>query len=370
MKLDRSPLIILLVGALCGAILRDYFQLPEAVADREPVQLPGEYQAPFNPQEAINVAVYEQTNRGVVNIATKATRPSVFRDVAYSGSGSGSVIDSDGHILTNFHVIEDAQQISVTLYNGSNFTARLVGVDADNDIAVLRIDAPASLLHPISFGDSSELAVGQHIIAIGNPFGLERTMSDGIISATNRQINSKTGRLIKSIIQIDAALNQGNSGGPLLDSNGRLIGMNTAIATSTGDNAGIGFAIPINTIARVVPQLILNGRVIRPTIGITKVLEVEDGLLIVEITPGGPAAQAGLKEAIVERHSRQGFVDIVRRELDMTRADLIVGVDGEAIESSEDLIAAIESRKAGDRIVLRIIRDNVPQDVAVTLGSE
>ncbi len=220
-------------------------------------------------EEIININVYEACNRGVVNISTKIIRPtSFFTEAAVEGSGSGAVIDRLGHIVTNHHVIEGAREINVTVFTGDSYPAMLVGQDPDNDIAVLRISAPEEVLIPIPFGDSSSLRVGQHIIAIGNPFEYDRTMSTGIISSLNRLITSKTKRKMKSIIQIDAALNQGNSGGPLLNSRGQLIGINTAIATSTGDNAGIGFAIPSNTISRVVPQLIQYGRISRPTIGI------------------------------------------------------------------------------------------------------
>ncbi len=216
---------------------------------------------------------------------------------AVEGSGSGSVIDKLGHILTNYHVVEGARNVNVTLFNGEAYPAELVGQDPDNDIAVLKITAPDDQLFPIPIGDSSRLRVGQRILAIGNPFGLERTMSDGIISSLNRQLPTRNRRTMKSIIQIDAALNQGNSGGPLLNTRGELIGMNTAIATSTGDNAGIGFSIPANTIRRVIPQLIENGRVIRPTIGITRVFETEEGIgiVVVDVTPGGPADQAGIQ---------------------------------------------------------------------------
>ncbi len=255
-------------------------------------------------EELINTNVYEACNRGVVNISTTLVRQtSFFTESSFEGSGSGAVIDKQGHITTNFHVIEGARDINVFLFDGNSYPAILVGADPDNDIAVLKISAPEELLFPIPLGDSTSLRVGQHIIAIGNPFGYERTMSTGIISSLNRSINSKTKRKIQSIIQVDAALNQGNSGGPLLNSRGQMIGINTAIATSTGDNAGIGFAIPGNTILRVVPQLIQNGRVSRPTIGIIQALETREGLLIRQITPNGPAEKAGLRGLKVTRRT-------------------------------------------------------------------
>lgn len=322
-------------------------------------------------EEAINVSVYDQTNRSVVNISTKSFRPeALFMESEIEGNGSGSVFDQQGHILTNFHVVDGAKAINVTLYNGDLFPAELVGQDADNDIAVLKITAPESLLFPLTWGDSSNLRVGQHIIAIGNPFGLERTMSTGIISRLNHQITSKTKRRMRSIIQIDAALNQGNSGGPLLSSRGDLIGMNTAIATRSGDNAGIGFAIPINTIRRVVPQLISTGRVIRPTIGIMQVFETEKGLLVVNMTPNGPAERAGLRGSKLERRKvRRGVLVLEQEVIDHGQSDLIVGIDGQKVKRSDDLLSVIETKNSGDQVVLTVIRAGQPIQIPVILGS-
>lgn len=322
-------------------------------------------------EEAINVSVYDQTNRSVVNISTKSFRPeALFMESEIEGNGSGSVFDQQGHILTNFHVVDGAKAVNVTLYNGDLFPAELVGQDADNDIAVLKITAPESLLFPLTWGDSSNLRVGQHIIAIGNPFGLERTMSTGIISRLNHQITSKTKRRMRSIIQIDAALNQGNSGGPLLSSRGELIGMNTAIATRSGDNAGIGFAIPINTIRRVVPQLISTGRVIRPTIGIMQVFETEKGLLVVNMTPNGPAERAGLRGSKLERRKvRRGVLVLEQEVIDHGQSDLIVGIDGQKVKRSDDLLSVIETKNSGDQVVLSVIRGGQLIQITVILGS-
>lgn len=322
-------------------------------------------------EEAINVAVYDQANKSVVNISTRSVRPEAF--LMYSeieGNGSGSVIDKQGRILTNYHVIDGARDINVTLFNGDSYPAELVGQDPDNDVAVVQITAPESVLFPLPLGDSSNLRVGQHIIAIGNPFGLERTMSTGIISSLNRQITSKTQRTIRSIIQIDAALNQGNSGGPLLNSRGELIGMNTAIATRSGDNAGIGFAIPVNTIRRVVPQLIASGRVARPTIGIRQVFETEKGLLIVNLTPKGPAEQAGLRGSRVEhRKVRRGVLVFDQDVVDHSQSDLIVGIDGQKVKQSDDLLSVIETKKSGDQVVLTVVRGGQTIQVPVVLGN-
>ena len=324
-------------------------------------------------EEAVNVSVYERTNRSVVNIKTQSIRPeSLFVLSHVAGSGSGSVIDQQGHILTNHHVIDGAKQITVMLYNADAFPAELVGQDPANDIAILKINAPDSFLFPIQWGDSSNLKVGQHIIAIGNPFGFERTMTTGIISSLNRQIESKVrDRPIKSLIQIDAALNQGNSGGPLMNSRGELIGMNTAIATRSGDNSGIGFAIPINTIRRVVPQLLATGRVQRPTIGIMQVVENEKGLLVVNLTPNGPAERAGLRGLKVERKKvRRGPLTIEQSVVDPSQADLIIGIDEKPVKNSDDLLGVIEAKKSGDQVVLRVVRQGQIVQVPVVLGSE
>ena len=268
----------------------------------------------LSPEELTNISVYEAVNRSVVNITTRSSSPDMLRlfEVPSEGAGSGSVLDRQGHILTNDHVIEGAREILVTLYNGESYPAGLVGRDAANDIAVLRIEAPANLLFPVRFGDSSVLRVGQKVYAIGNPFGLERTMTQGILSSVNRTLASRTGREMKSILQIDAALNRGNSGGPLLDSRGHVIGMNTAIASPSGagENTGIGFAIPVNAIGRVVPELIEHGRVIRAVIGIAHVYETERGLVVIDVSSGGPADRAGLRgfQMVRERDRRGAFI--------------------------------------------------------------
>ncbi|MBM83924.1 MAG: serine protease [Planctomycetaceae bacterium] len=318
-------------------------------------------------EEAVNVAVYEHVNKSVVNITTKSTRPDglFFMDVPAEGTGSGSVIDSTGHILTNFHVVEDARTVSVTLYNGKSYDAAFVGADAFNDVAVIKVDAPKDVLYPVVFGDSSSLKVGMKVFAIGNPFGLERTLTTGIISSLNRSLKIHQNRTIKSIIQIDAAINPGNSGGPLLDSHGRLIGMNTAIASKTGQSSGVGFAIPVNLVSRVVPQLITHGRVIRPEIGIQQVYETEAGLLIAVLTPKGPAELAGLHGPKIERR-RRGLLIIER--IDRSAADLIIAVDGEEVSTADDFLSAIEKRQPNDVVTITIIREGRKQKIQVKLG--
>ncbi len=222
---------------------------------------------------------------------------------------------------------------------------------------MLQIDAPAESLVPVELGDSTNLRVGQRVFAIGNPFGFERTLSIGIVSSLNRTLPARNNRLIKSVIQIDAAINPGNSGGPLLDSRGRLIGMNTAIASPTGQSSGVGFAIPVANISRVVPELIARGRVIRPDAGITHVYPTEHGLLVAAMTPGGPAERAGLQGfRIVKGRRRQGPLSYETRTVDRSSADLIVAVDGEEISSASEFLSLIETRKPGDEVVLTIVR--------------
>jgi S1-C subfamily serine protease len=324
----------------------------------------------FAPEERTNILVYEKANRSVVHITTKSSqRELLFLEVA-EGSGSGSVLDKNGHILTNYHVVEGAQEIRVTLHSGEAYDASLVGFDPPNDTAVLRINASAEELVPIQLGDSSRLRVGQIVYAIGNPFGLERTMTTGIISSLNRSLQTRGDRSMKSIIQLDAALNRGNSGGPLLDTRGRLIGMNTAIASSTGENTGVGFAIPSDTIKRVVPQLIEKGRVIRPDAGINRVAVTEKGLQIATLEPGGPAERAGLRAfRIIREQQRRGPFTYEQRKIDRSHADTVVAVDGEKATTTDAFLSLIERHRPGDRAVITVLRDGQLVDVPVTLSS-
>jgi S1-C subfamily serine protease len=322
-------------------------------------------------EERVNIAVYENVNRSVVNINTKGVRGEAFFliEIPSEGAGSGSVLDKQGHILTNYHVIEGAREIQITLFDGKEYAAELVGEDPLTDVAVIRIKAPAASLYPVTFGDSTHLKVGQRVFAIGNPFGLERTLTTGIISSLNRSLPSRNGRTIKSIIQIDAAINPGNSGGPLLDAHSRLIGMNTAIASRTGQNTGVGFAIPVTSIARVVTQLIERGRVLRPEIGIVRVYQTERGLLVATLTQGGPAEVAGLRGPRLNRERRrQGPFTYESQTLDRTAADLIIAVDGEKIVSADEFLSAIESKRPGEEVTLTVVRDGRETPVQVRLG--
>lgn len=322
------------------------------------------------PEERVNIAVYENCNRSVVHIATRSAAMESFYQLSVrEGSGSGFVLDSRGMILTNHHVIDGAKEISVSLFNGLAYPAVLVGQDPDTDIAVLKIEAPADQLIPLPWGNAQPLRVGQKIYAIGNPFGLERTMSTGMISSLNRQIPSRTKRTMRALIQIDADLNQGNSGGPLLNTRGQLIGMNTAIMSSSGDSSGVGFAIPVSTLERIVPQLIDSGRIIRPTIGVTRVYENDAGLLIVSVASGGPADQAGLQGfKLVTRTLQQGPYRYEQSTIDTSAADLIQSVDGQPVRTADDLLSHIESKQPGDTVRLGIIRSGVQTVVPVVLG--
>jgi S1-C subfamily serine protease len=341
------------------------FPARQRPAPKRGTGLPAVVRQDVTAEEAVNVAVYERVNRSVVNITTKSGQNFLFLEGVSEGSGSGCVLDTRGHILTNFHVIEDARTANVTLYNGKTYEASLVGADPINDLVVLKIKAPKEFLHPVELGDSKRLRVGMRVFAIGNPFGLERTMTTGIISSLNRSLKIHGNRTIRSIIQIDAAVNPGNSGGPLLDTHGRVIGINTAIATRTGQSAGVGFAIPASLIARVTPQLVKHGRVIRPEVGIRRVYETENGLLIASLNPNGPAAQAGLRGPGVTR-TRRGIFVIER--IDRSAADLITAVDGKSVKTADDFLEQIESRKPGDRVTLTIVRGGKTESVRVTLG--
>ena len=313
----------------------------------------------LSPDERINVNVYEKCNKSAVNINTKFQRYSIFsgpREIE-TDRGSGIIIDKKGHVLTNFHVVEGAESVQVTLFNGKSYAAEKIGDDPATDIAVLKIDAPTDELFPVVVADSSKLLVGQQVYAIGNPFGLERTLTSGIISSLNRTIGSRARyRPIKQAIQIDAAINPGNSGGPLLDSKGRMIGMNTAIASRVGENSGVGFAIPTNTIMRIVPILLKDGKVVRGDAGIPSVLEKPEGLMIVEVTPDGPAEKAGLQ---VPKY--------YRRYTDISVADVIVAVDDKSAKTAEDFLAAIEEKKPGDKVVITVLREGKEVKVPVVL---
>ncbi len=317
------------------------------------------------PDEAVSTYVYETNNRSVANIATRiGSARGIFGENPTEDSGSGFVLDQNGHILTNNHVIEGAQRVLVTLTGGEEFDGEVVGADPINDMAVVRIKAPPEKLVPVRFADSSNLKVGMRVFAIGNPFGLERTMTTGIISSLDRTLPVTRARSIKSVIQIDAAINPGNSGGPLMNSHGEVIGMNTAIASKTGQNSGIGFAIPSNLVARVVPELIEHGRFIRPEFGIDEVAKMKEGLRIMTLVPDGPASKAGLRGPELRR-TKRGFVTFETR--DVSRADVIVGVNGKKTLKADEFLAEVESHRPGDQITIEVIREGSVVSVPLQL---
>ncbi len=331
-----------------------------------PTNLPPVYNREgLTPDEAVNVAVYEAINKSVVNINTKSTHSAaLIFDVHAEGTGSGSIIDKLGHVVTNFHVIADANDVVVTLYDGKQYDASFVGADPENDCAVIRIKAPPEVLYPVALGDSSKLRVGMRCFAIGNPFGLERTLTSGVVSSLDRSLQIRGNRSVKQIIQIDASINPGNSGGPLLDTHGRLIGINTAIASKTGQSAGVGFAIPVSLVARVVPELIRLGKVIRPEIGI-RLFETDKGLMVAQLQPNGSAERAGLKGPKVTRKRTGPFV--VERA-DRESADLIVAVDGEDVKTQDDFLTAIEKKRPGEQVIVTVIREGRRTNIPVTLS--
>ncbi len=344
--------------------------LPGQNAPNAPPPLPDDVLSDLDPDERNNVRVYNAANKSVVNITTEAEVSGFFGDDTSTGTGSGFVIDKQGHILTNFHVIHenDASRVSiqVKLFDGSAHEAKIIGADVTNDVAVLLIRVPQEKLFPVKLGDSAGVMVGQKILALGNPFGLERTLTSGIISSLDRSIKAKNGRMIKGIIQTDAAINPGNSGGPLLNSRGHVIGMNTAIVSHVGQSAGISFAVPINSISRILGQLIENGRVIRADLGIAKVYATGEGLLVMAIVEGGPAEQAGVQSVRMKiERIAPGYV---RRSLDPESADMIVAIDHKRVRTVEELLTEVEKHRPGENVRLTVVRDGQPVDIVVELG--
>lgn len=316
--------------------------------------------------ERNNIEVFQAVSPSVVHITTLQTATSLFSLDALQvprGTGTGFIWDERGHVVTNFHVIQGGNAARVTLADQSSYPAALVGAFPDRDLAVLRIDAPREKLRPIPVGDSAGLQVGQKVYAIGNPFGLDQTLTTGIVSALNREIESVTRRPIRGVIQTDAAINPGNSGGPLLDSAGRLIGVNTAIYSPSGASAGIGFAIPVDEVNRVVPRLIRDGRFIRPSLGISaaperfgQALGLPAGVVVVDVAPDGPAAQAGV----------QPFLRAPDGSL--VAGDVILALGGQATPTLDRLLEALERHQVGDTVTLRLWRAGREREVQVRLG--
>jgi S1-C subfamily serine protease len=320
--------------------------------------------ADLSPEEQQTITIFEKSSRSVVFIANTAMQrdPWSFNVLEVpQGSGTGFVWDKHGHIVTNFHVVYQADAITVTLSDRTEYKATVVGVDPDHDLAVLRIQAPESALEPVTIGTSQSLRVGQKVMAIGNPFGLDHTLTTGVVSALGRTIRSMSNRTIEGVIQTDAAINPGNSGGPLLDGKGRLIGINTQIISPSGAFAGIGFAVPVDTVVRIVPELIKHGRLIRPGLGVSLIPDAMarrwgvQGLIIGKVGRGSSAERAGLRGA---RETAMGRIQL---------GDIIVAVDGEPIETVDDLMDVMEKHKVGDEVTVEYLRGNRRQQVRVTL---
>jgi S1-C subfamily serine protease len=296
--------------------------------------------------------VYERAHKGVVEISAGGG--------SSRAQGSGFVYDTDGHVITNQHVVEGASSISVQFSDGSTHSAELVGTDPSTDLAVIKVDAPQSLLEPLRLGDSSEVAVGDTVVAMGSPFGLEGTVTSGIVSALHRQMTAPNNFTINDSIQTDAAINHGNSGGPLLDGQGRVIGVNAQIESDSGGNDGVGFAIPSSTVQSIVAQLIDTGEVEHAYLGI-RMVDVADGAAITEVRPGTPAADAGLRAAT-------GTSRVDGRQVP-TGGDVIVAFDGDDISTSAELQSTVDAKQPGDNVSITVLRGGERTTVQVTLGS-
>ncbi len=338
-----------------------------------PADAPGRIPSGLTPEEEIIIGVYRAASPGVVHITSTVLSQDFFlRVVPGRGTGSGFVVDDRGYLLTNNHVVENAESLEVTLADKSKVPAKLIGRDPNNDLAVIRVNVPREKLTPLRLGDSNHLQVGQMALAIGNPFGLDRTVTRGVVSALGRSLKSDTGRQIRNVIQTDAAINPGNSGGPLLNSRGEVIGINTAIFTPSGGSVGIGFAIPVNTAKKLLPQLISRGRASHPWLGISGMditpdlaralnLPVKEGVIIAQVAPGGPAARAGLRGAQRRERIRNFIVGV--------GGDIIVGLDRQRITSVDDLTAFLdEQKKAGEEVRVEALRDGKPMTVVARLG--
>lgn len=366
---------ILLIALISGMFAAGMVVLVERLSQRyEPSQAAFSETAPATiadpstvTDEQNNIEVYRTLSPGVVFIHSTSYARDFFGFVEpQQGSGSGSILDQQGNILTNYHVIAGAQKLSVSLGGKKDYPAIVVGGDPDTDLAIIRLtEKPAGPLTVVPMGDSDKLVVGQKVLAIGNPFGLDRTLTTGVISGLERPIRARNNRLIEGAIQTDASINPGNSGGPLLDSRGRMIGINSQILSPSGSSAGVGFAVPVSIAKRVVPQLLQNGQVRRPKLGINTRdvatlrnqvdLPVTEGVLIVQVARGSGAAAAGLRGI---QQTEMGEVEI---------GDIIVGIDNEKVNNSDDLFRVLDKHQIGDTVQVQIWRDGRRVSVPVRL---
>lgn len=335
-------------------------------------------QTTFTTDEQQNINVYNSCNEAVVNINTKVTGYNWFLEPVAEdgGSGSGSIIDSRGYVITNVHVVENATKIYISLHDGSQYEGKVVGLDVESDIAVLKFDPPSGVvLKTITFGESEKLKVGQKVIAIGNPFGFERTMTTGIVSALGRPIRNSNGVIIRDMVQTDASINPGNSGGPLLDTQGRMIGINTMIYSSSGSSSGIGFAVPASTARRVVSDLLQYGKVRRGTIQAELIqmnrsisdyanLDINYGILVSQVTSGGNADKAGIKGGTnpvrygYSRNSKTFYLG----------GDIITAINGEAVSTLSDYYSVLESKRPGEAVTVTIHRDRKDYNMKIILS--
>jgi len=371
MKNTRIQLIfVLLIGVVLGLAVGGYVLHQSKILEPE---TPGRKvdagaaladEIELLPDEKNTVEVFQQESPAVVFITNSAVQMDLFSMEATEvpqGSGSGFIWDTKGHVVTNYHVIANANSLTVTLSDGSSFPAEVVGAEPSKDVAVVRIKAPAAKLKPVNIGSSDKLIVGQKVLAIGNPFGLDQTLTVGVVSALGRQIRSPSNRTINDVIQTDAAINPGNSGGPLLDSQGRLIGINTAIVSPSGAYAGIGFAVPVNIVKSIVPQLIEHGRVVKPGLGVSILpdnfsqrLSIE-GVIIGEVIRGSNAESAGLTG--IQRNDRGELI----------LGDVITGIDDQKVGSVDDLANALETHEVGDVVTVKFLRNDKEMTAKVKL---
>jgi S1-C subfamily serine protease len=357
--------LLLMAAALVGL---GFLALPALVQGRTEAQPRAVTpRGPLAADELAHIELFRKASPSVVHITSLGAQRDVFSmnvQQVPRGTGTGFVWDASGHIVTNFHVIQGANGAKVTLADQSTYDATLVGFFADRDLAVLKIEAPRERLPPLALGTSRDLQVGQRVYAIGNPFGLDQTLTIGIVSALNREIESFNNRTIRGVVQTDAAINPGNSGGPLLDSAGRLIGVNTQIASPSGASAGIGFAIPVDELNRIVPRLIRDGRFVRPALGVTagppqlqRALRLPKGVAVVQVGRNTPAARAGL----------QPFTRGNRGEIVM--GDVITAINDEPVESLDDMLAALERRQPGEAVTLTVWREGRSRNVKTRLAA-
>ncbi|MCB9898177.1 MAG: trypsin-like peptidase domain-containing protein [Planctomycetes bacterium] len=346
--LVASLLLLGFVAWTRGLLPLDAGAEPRAVAAR----------GDLSSAEQSTIAIFEQASRSVAYVAPVRRYRSIFSGVSeQTGTGTGFVWDESGHVVTNYHVVDGASELLVKLSDGNVYEASVVGASADVDLAVLRIAAPPSALHPVLVGTSSDLKVGQSVLAIGNPFGLDQTLTTGVVSALNRLIQSPNGKEIRNVIQTDAAINPGNSGGPLLDSAGRLIGVNSMISTQGGGSDGIGFAVPVDVVNRVVPDLIEHGRPVRPGLGVqARDVPGGRGVEIVWVQPGSAADLAGL----------HGMTDGDGRVV-AAHGDLLVELDGKPVANLDALFALLGEHRVGDVVDLTLERDDARRTVSITL---